>query len=178
MSIDHFVWGEGGTLERSSNYGGILNVSARPRINLPGRSDRVVKHSHHVSFALITKSLTQLLIRTLTGLSLSPSCTYSSHPLIACTPLIRLRLNTIVDYNYVQLTISYCESSDEVAYEVISRIIPVLIQRSFKRFFLFFFFKFSVHIQYTRIIQTYTHTQENLCRQDKKCFFFFTTSVR
>lgn len=61
MSIDHFVWGEG---EHSSDPvimgggRGILNVSARPRINLPGRSDRVVKHSHHVSFALITKSLT------------------------------------------------------------------------------------------------------------------------
>lgn len=58
------LWREGETLKRSSGCRGILNVSARPRINLPGRSDRVVKHSHHVSFALITKSFTQFLMHS------------------------------------------------------------------------------------------------------------------
>ena len=60
MSTDHFlVSGERDphSSDPASYTRGIPNVSARPRINLPGRSDRVVKHSHHVSFALITKNL-------------------------------------------------------------------------------------------------------------------------
>lgn len=116
------------TLEQR-DYKGIPNVSARPRINLPGRSDRVVKHSHHVSFALNTKFSHAFThrhclsphkhIRTARVYTLSRSRIHARiHTFL--TP--RLRLNTIVNYKYVQLTSSYCEGDDGAVYEVISRI--------------------------------------------------------
>ena len=79
--------------------------------DLPGRSDRVVKHSHHVSFALITKVLSHAFSHTRShSLDHSRPRAYSHEHIHTHTLALslflshRLKLNTIVDYKYVQLT--------------------------------------------------------------------------